>query len=256
MTHRVAWITGGGSGIGRAIAVRLVQEGWTVAVTARTLRDLETLAHSAIAQGRVHAYPCDVTDREGVANVVRRVEDEIGPIGLVVLAAGIYLPFGLDDFSAAKIETLFRVNVGGVANAIEAVMPRFRRRDAGRLAVVTSFSQYRGLCRSAGYGATKAALLTMCETLRLQTRGTGITVQTIVPGYFESRMTEKVPFPLPGIITAETAAEQAVAGMQSNDFEILVPHEIVEQVRRARAMSAEEYFDMAARTPLFGGVST
>ncbi len=252
---RIAWITGGGSGIGRATALRLVRDGWTVAVTARTGADLDALAAEPASEGRIHAFPCDVTDRAGIADTVARIEANIGPIDLAFLAAGMYLPFGLDDFSAEKIETLFRVNVGGVANAVEAVMPRFRARGSGRLAVVTSFTQYRGLCRTAGYGATKAALLAMCETLRLQTRGTGIAVQVIVPGYVHTRMTEKAPFPLPGIIDAEDAAEQAVAGMETDEFQITMPRDIVEQVRAARAMADEDYFEMAARTPLFGGVA-
>lgn len=241
--------------MGRAIALRLVRDGWTVAVTARTIDDLRTLADLPEAEGRIHPFPCDVTDRAGVASVVDRVESEIGPIGLAFLAAGIYLPFGLDDFSAEKIELQWRVNVGGAANAIEAVMPRFRSRDSGRLAVVTSVAQYRGFSRTAGYGATKAALLLICETLRLQTRGTGISVQVVVPSFVATRMTEKSPFPLPDIISAEDAADQAVAGMKTDAFEILVPREIVEQAQIARGMPADEYFEMAARTPLFGGTA-
>jgi NAD(P)-dependent dehydrogenase (short-subunit alcohol dehydrogenase family) len=256
MAERVAWITGGGSGLGRATALRLVKDGWTVAVSARTEADLQELAASSDAQGKIHAYPCDVSDREGMAETADRIEREVGPIDLAFLSAGIYIPFGLDDFSAEKLETMFRVNVGGVANAIEAVMPRFRSRDAGRLVVVSSFTQYRGLCRTAGYGSTKAALLSICETLRLQTQDTGITVQIVVPGYIETRMTAKAPFPLPGIISAEDAAERSVAGMKTEDFEILMPKDIVDEVRRARLMPSEEYFKMAAVTPLFGGTPT
>lgn len=251
----LAWITGGGSGLGRATALRLVRDGWTVAVSARTATDLAELVADPAAEGRIHAYPLDVTDRAAVAAAVDHIEREHGPIALALLAAGIYLPFGLDDFSAEKIETMIRVNVLGVANAIEAVMPRFRARDAGRLAVVSSLTQYRGFCRTAGYGATKAALLAMCETLRLQTRGTGITVQVVVAGYIQTRMTAKAPFPLPDIISAEDAAEQTVAGLETDAFEISMPAEIVAQVRAARGMDAEDYFEMAARTPLFGGVA-
>jgi NAD(P)-dependent dehydrogenase (short-subunit alcohol dehydrogenase family) len=250
----IAWITGGGSGIGRATALRLVQDGWTIALTSRTAKDLDEIAALPEAKGRVHAYACDVTDRSGMAAACERIEKDLGPIKLAFLAAGIYLPFGIEQFSAEKIETLFRVNVGGVANAIEAVMPRFLARNEGRLAIVTSFSQYRGLCRTSGYGASKAALLVMAESLRLQTMETGITVQVVVPGYFESRMTASAPFPLPGIISAEDAAEQAVAGMKTNTFEILVPEDIVSIVQQARGMPSDEYFKMAAKTPLFGGV--
>jgi len=250
----IAWITGGGSGLGRATALRLVADGWRVAVSARTAADLDELVADPAAQGRIHAFPCDVTDRTAVLATVDRIECELGPIALALLAAGIYLPVGLDDFSAANVEAMFRINVFGVANAIEAVMPRFRARDAGRLAVVSSLTQYRGFVRNAGYGATKAALLTMCETLRLQTRGTGITVQIVVAGYISTRMTAKAPFPLPDIISAEDAAEQTVAGLKTDDFEICMPAEIIARVRAARGMPADEYFEMAARTTLFGGV--
>ena len=253
MASQIAWITGGGSGLGRAVALKLAADGWTVAITARTQADLDALAALPEAHGRIQGFACDVTDRTGMARVVDEVERGLGPISLALLCAGIYVPFGLDDFSAEKMEILFRVNVGGVANAIEAVMPRFRARDAGRLAVVSSITQYRGFCRTAGYGATKAALLSICETMRLQTRGTGITVQIVVPHYIQSRMTEKAPFPLPGIISAEDAADLTIAGLKTDVFEVLVPPEIVREAQAARRMPSEEYFELAARTELFGG---
>ena len=253
MSGQIAWITGAGSGLGRAVALRLVQDGWTVAATARTQDDLTELAALPEACGRIFGFAGDVTNREGLATIVAQVEQEIGPISMVFLSAGIYVPFGLADFSAEKIERQLGVNVVGVANAIEAVLPKFRERDAGKIVVVSSLTQYRGMMRTAGYGASKAALLAMCETLRLQTRKTGLKVQIVVAGYIQTRMTAKAPFPLPGIISAEYAAEQVVAGMKTDDFEILVPRKVVATVRRARLMPSRLYFWYAARTPLFGG---
>jgi NAD(P)-dependent dehydrogenase (short-subunit alcohol dehydrogenase family) len=250
---KVAWITGGGSGIGAAIAMRLVAEGWTVAATARSAKDLADLAALPEAQGRIHAYPGDVTDRVAMEGIVEAIEAELGPVQLLVAAAGAYIPFGLADFSAEKMEAIYRVNVLGVANVIAPLIPGFLARNRGQIAVVTSFSQYRGLGRTAGYGSTKAALLSMCETLRLQTRGTGIVVQVLVPGFVETRMTENSPFPLPGIISAEDAARMAVEGIKSGEFEVLIPPDMVGKVREARKMDPEDYFEMAARTPLFGG---
>jgi NAD(P)-dependent dehydrogenase (short-subunit alcohol dehydrogenase family) len=253
MSLQIAWITGAGSGLGRAMALRLVAEGWTVAATARTQEDLAGLAAEPAAQGRIFSFAGDVTDRAGLIDIAARIEREIGPITVAFLSAGIYLPFGLDDFSAEKIARLLDVNVIGVANAIEAVLPGFRARNAGKIVVVSSLTQYRGMMRTAGYGASKAALLAMCETLRLQTRKTGIAVQIVVAGYIQTRMTAKAPFPLPGIITAEDAAEQVLAGMKRDAFEILVPRKVVATVRRARLMPSRLYFWYAARTPLFGG---
>jgi NAD(P)-dependent dehydrogenase (short-subunit alcohol dehydrogenase family) len=253
MTIKIAWITGAGSGLGHAVALALVAQGWTVAATARTQADLIALAALPEAQSRIFSFPGDVTDRAGLAAIAARIESEIGPISLAFLSAGIYLPFGLEDFSAEKIEHLLRVNVIGVANAIEAVLPAFRARNAGQIAVVSSLAQYRGMMRTAGYGASKAALLAMCETLRLQTRKTGIKIQMMVPGYIQTRMTATAPFPLPGIISAEDAAEQAVAGLKTDAFEVLIPRKIVARVRRARLLPSRLYFWYAARTPLFGG---
>jgi NAD(P)-dependent dehydrogenase (short-subunit alcohol dehydrogenase family) len=250
---KLAWITGCGSGLGRATALRLVRDGWRVAATARTQSDLNTLVAEPAAAGQITAFAGDVTDRARMAAIVREVEETLGPIDLAFLSAGMYLPFGLDDFSAEKIETILQVNVIGVANAIEAVLTGFRKRDSGHIAVVSSLAQYRGMMRTAGYGASKAALLAMCETLRLQTRKTGIKVQIIVPGFIQTRMTAKAPFPLPGIITAEDAAEQAVAGMKRAKFTIPIPRRIVAQASRARLMPDAFYFWYAARTPLFGG---
>lgn len=253
MSVQIAWITGAGAGLGHAVALRLVQDGWTVAATARTEDDLTKLAALAEARGRIFSFPGDVTDRAGMAAVAARIEQELGPISLAFLSAGIYLPFGLADFSAEKIERTLSVNVVGVANAIEAVIPKFIARNAGQIVIVSSLAQYRGMMRTAGYGASKAALLAMSETLRLQTRKTGIRVQVLVAGYIQTRMTAKAPFALPGIISAEAAAEGAVAGMKTDAFEILVPRKLVARARRARLMPSRLYFWYAARTPLFGG---
>lgn len=250
---KIAWVTGGGSGIGAAIAQQLTKEGWTVAITARSQSDLDAIASASQGDSRIHTFAGDVTDRAAMQQIALDITQQLGAIDLLIPAAGIYLPFGLADFSAEKIEQSFRVNVFGVANVIEAVMSGFIERNSGHIAVVSSFSQYRGLGRTAGYGATKAALLSMCESLRLQARKTGIVVQVLVPGFVETRMTANTPFPLPGIISAEEAARQAVAGLKSSKFEVMIPPDIVGTVSDARKMDPEDYFEMAARTPLFGG---
>jgi len=147
-----------------------------------------------------------------------------------------------------------RLNVGGVANVLEAVIPRFLQRGRGHIAVVSSLAQYRGLCRTTAYGASKAALLAMCETLRLQGRDKGIKVQIIVPGYIKTRMTEKAPFPLPHIMAAEDAADEAVKGLKTDRFEIMIPKHFVRKFKLARLLPAPIYFWYASRSPDFGGV--
>jgi len=250
----IAWITGAGSGFGRAVALRLVKDGWRVAATARSPADLDALAAEPAARGMIRAYPGDVTDRAGMAATADGIEREMGPVDLVFLSAGGYFPFPIEQFSAEKTMQTMQLNVGGVANVLEAVIPRFLARRKGHIAVVSSLAQYRGLCRTTAYGASKAALLAMCETLRLQGHDKGIKVQIVVPGYIKTRMTEKAPFPLPHIMTAEDAAEEAVKGLKSDRFEIPMPKHFVRKFRLARLLPSSVYFWYARRSPDFGGV--
>ena len=250
----VAWITGAGSGLGRAVALRLVAEGYAIAATARSRADLDALAAEPAAEGSIRAFAGDVTDRLAMAEIAARIEAEVGPIGLAFLSAGIYLPFPIEQFSAEKTMETMRVNVGGVCNVLEAVIPRFLARRRGHIAVVSSLAQYRGLCRTTAYGASKAALLAMCETLRLQGAPKGIKVQMVVPGYIQTRMTAKAPFPLPHIMTAEAAAEEAVGGLKTDRFEIMMPRHFVWKFKLARLLPSAIYFWYARRTPDFGGV--
>jgi NAD(P)-dependent dehydrogenase (short-subunit alcohol dehydrogenase family) len=249
----VAWITGAGSGFGRAVALRLVADGYAIAATTRSQADLDALAAEPAAGGAIHPFAGDVTDRSAMADIAERIEAALGPVELVFLSAGIYVPFPIEQFSAEKTMQTMQVNVGGVCNVLEAVIPRFLARRRGHIAVVSSLAQYRGLCRTTAYGASKAALLAMCETLRLQGAHKGIKVQMVVPGYIATRMTAKAPFPLPHIMTAEAAAEEAVKGLKTNRFEITMPRHFVRKFRLARLLPSPIYFWYARRTPDFGG---
>jgi NAD(P)-dependent dehydrogenase (short-subunit alcohol dehydrogenase family) len=122
-TGRIAWITGGGTGIGRELALRLAAHGWTVAISGRRAEPLvETVA--AGTPGRVHAFPLDVCDPEANRGCVARIEAELGPIELAVLNAGIFRPLKTSEFSPEPFEEMMRVNYLGVVNGVWAVLPQ------------------------------------------------------------------------------------------------------------------------------------
>jgi len=162
---RVAWITGAGKGIGRGLALRLAEQGWTVAVSARTEEDLARLKMDS-ASRRIHGFPLDVTDAAATARTTAMIEERLGPIDLAILNAGTHQPFAAKDFTVEKVRGLVETNLMGAVNSMAPLLERFIGRRTGHVAVVASLAGYRGLPTASAYGATKAALINMCEALR------------------------------------------------------------------------------------------
>ncbi|MDH3520577.1 MAG: SDR family NAD(P)-dependent oxidoreductase [Myxococcales bacterium] len=183
----VTLITGASSGIGRSLARRLARSGEPVALLARRQALLDTLANEIESEGgRALPLACDVTERTGVHEAVRRVEAALGPIERLVANAGGSEPSLVDAFDAAQIERLFALNVLGVAHCIEAVLPGMLVRGAGHLVAMGSLAGRRGLPGSAAYGGAKAALTNLMESLRIDLAPRGIDVTLLLPGFVRS----------------------------------------------------------------------
>lgn len=215
-----AWVTGAGSGIGRAVSLRLARDGWQVAASARSRDDLDALAGK---DPRIAAFPLDVTDGGAVAQAIAEIEARLGPIDLAVLNAGTYRPVSAGDFTAAAIASNFDVNVIGTAKCLEPLMARMIERRRGHIAVVSSLTGYVGLPTAAGYGATKAALINMCEALQPELAVHGVRMTVINPGFVDTPLTRKNDFAMPFLIGAEDAADRIVRGLASERFEIAFP---------------------------------
>lgn len=220
--HRIAWVTGAGKGIGRALALRLADEGWLVAASARTEADLLKLAGER-PDGRIHAFPCDVTDAGTVTATLERIEEGLGLPDLAVLNAGTHRPFGALDFDLAAFRDLVEVNLMGTVTCLDRLLPRFLARRSGQIAVVASLAGYRGLPSAAGYAASKAALIAMCEALKPELDRHGIRLTLINPGFVRTPLTDQNDFPMPFLISAEQAAEEILRGLRGRRFEIAFP---------------------------------
>lgn len=245
-TRRVAWVTGAGKGIGRAVAKRLASEGWIVAASARTADDLCSLVVEC-APGMVRALPLDVTDAARTKTVVDLIEREIGELTLAVLNAGTHIPVNADGFDIATFRKLLDVNVMGTVNCLSELLPRFLARGQGQVAVVASLAGYRGLPSSAAYGASKAALINMCEALRpeLESRGVGMTL--VNPGFVETPLTDRNDFPMPFLITAEEAAQRIVRGLKRGKFEIAFPWRFAFLMKVLRLLPHSLFFGITRR---------
>lgn len=244
----VVWLTGASAGIGRTLALRLARAGWRVAASARRTEELAALAAEAAGlAGAIHPFPVDVTDRQAVAGCVAAVERDVGPIDLAILNAGTHQPMAAGAFSAAIVQRLLTVNVMGVANGLEAILPLLIARGAGRVAIVASLAGYSGLPSAAAYGASKAALINMAEALRPELLEKGVVLQLINPGFVKTPLTDKNDFDMPFLISAEDAATAILRGLKSDRFEIAFPGTFVRLMKLLRLLPYGLYFRLTRR---------
>ena len=186
-----AWVTGAGKGIGRALALKLATGGWTVAVSARTEQDLLSLAAAASGlPGAIVPVVLDTVDIVATAAAVQRIQQEIGALNLAILNAGTHRAISAQNFDAAVVKSLMDVNFLGTVNCLSAILPSFIERHSGKIAVVASVAGYRGLPTAADYGATKAALINMCEALKpeLDRLGVDLTLGSLAQRYVKRHM--------------------------------------------------------------------
>jgi NADP-dependent 3-hydroxy acid dehydrogenase YdfG len=241
----VAWITGASSGIGAALAQRLAQDGQRVVVSARNAAALDTLA--AAPHGRLIAAPLDVTDPVACAQAVAGIEAMHGPIDLAVLNAGTHRPMSAADFSAATLRSLFDLNVMGVAHCLEPLLARMAARRAGHVAIVASVAGYGGLPTAAAYGPTKAALINMAESLKLDCDRLGIKLQLVDPGFVKTPLTDRNTFPMPFLMPVEAAVDAFVAGLAASRFEIVFPQRFALLLKLLNLLPYRAYFAAVSR---------
>jgi short-subunit dehydrogenase len=218
-----AWITGGSSGIGAALARELAARGATVAITARRAELLQQVAETAEGRGTVHAYPGDVRDRKALLEITDRVRRDIGPIDLAVLGAGTWAQVDVARWDSSLIRDHIETNLLGMVNSLDAVVPAMLERHAGRIVGIASVAGYRGYTRAEAYGTTKAAEINLLESLRIDLAPLGVEVQTVNPGFVRTPLTMRNEFPMPFMIEAPDAARRIARAIERDKAEAIFP---------------------------------
>jgi NAD(P)-dependent dehydrogenase (short-subunit alcohol dehydrogenase family) len=183
LTGRHALVTGGGRGIGRAIAASLVQAGATVTIVGRSPASLE----EAILQGDAHAAAvADVTDVQAVQRAVLEAVDRHGPVDLMIANAGAaasapFMRTGPDVF-----RQMLEVNLLGVTNIAQAVLDSMTERGFGRIVAVASTAGLKGYPYVSAYCAAKHAVIGFVRALALETAKTGVTINAVCPGFTDT----------------------------------------------------------------------
>lgn len=244
----IAWVTGASTGIGRQVALDLAREGYTVAATARGTDKLASLVTEA-AQfgGRVLPFAGDVTDRDAMAQVVTAIETELGPIVLAVLSAGTYVPARGDQLDPVTFVKTFETNVFGVFYSLVPLVARMQLRDRGQVAIVGSVTAYGGLPTAAAYGASKAALNNMAESLKFDFDRMNIRIQMINPGFVATPLTAKNKFVMPALMTVEDASVRILRGLRSGGFEVTFPRRFTYVLKLINLLPHWLYFPLMSR---------
>jgi NAD(P)-dependent dehydrogenase (short-subunit alcohol dehydrogenase family) len=219
----VAWVTGASQGIGRALCLELARRGWHVAASARSLDRLQALADGSASPGLIRAFGLDVRDPSQCEQVLEQITNTWGPVELAVLNAGTHRSFSVKEISVDAVRELLDINVMGTVNVLVPLLRQMQPAGKGRIGVVASLSGYRGLPSASAYGASKAALINLCESLRIELQGSGVIMQVINPGFVKTPLTDQNTFAMPDLISAERAACYIADGLQRDRFEIRFP---------------------------------
>ena len=244
LNGKVAWVVGGSSGIGAAVARELRSRGAVVAISARRQDQLDE-----VSAGTMLAVAADVTDPASMTAAASRIRDELGPIDLAVLSAGYWKQMTATDWDTETFDRHVQVNLIGMSNSIAAVLPEMLARRSGVIAGISSVAGYRGLAGSEAYGATKAGQINLLESLRIHVARSGVRVITICPGFVRTDLTAGNAFPMPFIIEADTAGRAICDGLERERTEIVFP------VRMAILMKAARLVPVALWSALWSRVS-
>ncbi|MEM1399221.1 MAG: SDR family NAD(P)-dependent oxidoreductase, partial [Pseudomonadota bacterium] len=185
------WIVGASEGLGRALAEEMDAAGAKLILSARSQDRLEALAGALKHTAR--AVPCDVTSSDSVLAAWQSVGDIDG----VIYMAGAYEPMRAQDWNGDDVARICEVNFTGATRILSHVVPSFTKRGAGHIVIVGSLAGYRGLPGAIGYGASKAAIMHLAETLEADLWHTPVRVQLFNPGFIRTRLTDKNQFSMP-----------------------------------------------------------
>ena len=239
---KTIWITGASSGIGKSLALKFANEGWQVAASARREDLLNQLSES---NQNISPFPLDVTSRENCEKIFEKIKNKFENIDTCFFSTGTWDPKKEKEINIDQMKKVMEVNFFGTLNCIKAVEMYFKEKKNGNISIVSSIAGYRGLPNSTGYGASKAALNNLAESLYFDFGRYNVRVSLISPGFIKTPMTDKNQFKMPFLKTPEFAAEKIYNGLiNGSSFEIDFPKELTLILKFLKILPDSVYFKL------------
>lgn len=233
VSGKVAVVTGGASGIGRLVAMKLAQLGGRVVIYDLDREKVdEVISHMRAAGREAHGYICDVSDRQKVYETAERVRDGVGSVDILVNNAGIISGRPLMQTPDEKIEATMKVNVLALYWTVKSFLPGMLERNSGHIVTMASAAGLLGVSRQTDYAASKHAAVGFTESLRVELKKsghTGIKTTIVEPFYVDTGMFEGVKV-RPGvglpILAPDYVAERTVRAIRRDKQEVPLPPRI------------------------------
>lgn len=221
----LVFITGASSGIGQALAARYAQAGWRLALVARRQAELQAWAQAqGLGSDRVGVYRADVADVDSIVAAGQACIAAQGLPDVVLACAGISV--GMDSGVRTDLDVMrdtLATNNIGLAATFHPFVQGMCQRGSGRLVGVASVAAIRGLPGHGAYCASKAGVVAYCESLRLELRGSGVHVVTLLPGYIATPLTARNPYSMPFLMPVQVFAERAFRAVSRGRSYCVIP---------------------------------
>ena len=234
---KVVMITGASSGIGRGLALELCARGAKVGLVARRSDVLDDVIKEVESSGgEAVAATADVRNVESIRKAADSVRQKLGPIDVLIANAGIGPTRDAARFDPEEVAEVMNINVVGASNSVAAVLPEMLAAGRGHLVVMSSLAAYRGLPKSAAYCASKAAVSSFFESLRLDLEPKGIDVTIIHPGFIKTPLTAGRYAQLPYLQELDEAVKKMIGAIEKRRKTYSFPWQLATIVRAGMIM--------------------
>ena len=221
---KVAWITGGGTGIGKELAKVLVKNKWNVVISGRRIDKLNQVKN--FGKNNITSFKLDISSSTQCQKIVKKIFTKFGKIDLAILNAAAYNPGNLEFSELKKIKNVIDVNLTGQINCLSYIVPYMKKEKSGQIVFISS----------------KSALTFLAESTHIELLKSKIKIQVVHPGFIKTPMTDKNKFPMPFLMSSEEAAQKIFNKLKSPEFEISFPKKLIIPMKILQIIPYKLYF--------------